>query len=56
MKRKHGNDRVMLKGQLIKHKEVEGLSSAGLRDGGGGPVLSCVCRDSISGWRKACDF
>lgn len=32
MKRKHGNDRVMLKGQLIKHKELEGLSSAGLRD------------------------
>lgn len=28
MKRKHGNGRVMVKGQLNTHEEVEGLSSA----------------------------
>lgn len=43
MKRRHGNDCVMVKGQLITHKEVEGLSSAGLRDGGGGTQL-CMSR------------
>lgn len=35
MKQKHGNGRVMVKGQLNTHEEVEGLSSAVLRDDGG---------------------